>query len=391
MPPKLKDNTLTDTLLGEISGKLTMLLSKMDSITGLLVDIKHKSSVSEDVSRQITEGIHHVNKGLETLLETSKSSSTDSQPSMWMELNEVSIEKEAYRKRKQILSIWKKLLNSRKQNYWNALNCTNQAKKFSEWISSETPIIPRKFLIKEIKGEPTEETEIRWNLSIRRIETEISLLEARAIRYEVKYKQCDSNITEEISKISSNNVADKLKEIWTKEISQEEEKSVKRWEEKNVWLNSYAENYGKIEEKPKTPNLNKKRPNPKSRKSLERRQPTSRNRGRSKSKSRNNQQIKGKIPQNSTNSRLYSDVVKRGEQKTKNNKPISDVNRKRTNSNPRRTVPKPQKVQNSSRSRSQNRKTKRIHFLGLDRNKTAQQDNIEEETSVNQLTGSTQE
>ena len=45
-------------------------------------------------------------------------------PPIWAsELNDLHIEKEAYRKQKQILKVWKRLLNQRRNHFWNALKC----------------------------------------------------------------------------------------------------------------------------------------------------------------------------------------------------------------------------------------------------------------------------
>ncbi|CAG2222931.1 unnamed protein product [Mytilus edulis] len=126
------------------------------------------------------DGFKNVCIELETIRNSSKSN--ESTPPMWLELNEVSIEKEAYRKKKQISKIWKHLLNAPKKE-----------------------------------------------------------------RYEQKYQESDNLINQEIDQISTNSVTDKLREIWSKEISNEEEKSIKRWSEKQKWLESYAENYGKPE------------------------------------------------------------------------------------------------------------------------------------------------
>jgi len=84
------------------------------------------------------------------------------------------LEKEAYRRKNQINKLWKRSLNYRKQHFWNTYKCEQYAKIYKHWISKDIPIVPRKYLIKEIKGEPQEETELHWNLMIKKFETDIN-------------------------------------------------------------------------------------------------------------------------------------------------------------------------------------------------------------------------
>ena len=55
--------------------------------------------------------------------------------------------------------------------------------------------------------------ELRWDLTIQRIHTEVSLLIAKKERYEQKYQESENLINQEIDQISTNSVADKLREI----------------------------------------------------------------------------------------------------------------------------------------------------------------------------------
>ena len=63
----------------------------------------------------------------------------------------------------------------------------------------DNPILPEKFLIREIKGEHREETEIRGKLALQRLNTEISLLQTRRNRFEEKFLSIDTTILAEIS------------------------------------------------------------------------------------------------------------------------------------------------------------------------------------------------
>lgn len=378
--------------LGEISGKMTILISKIETMNGLLNDIHHKSKDLTGFDKEMKDGFKNVCIELETIRNSSKSN--ESTPPMWLELNEVSIEKEAYRKKKQISKIWKHLLNARKQNFWNSLNCEKQANIYNDWINAEIPIIPQKFLIKEIKGEPEMETKLRWDLTIQRIHTEVSLLIAKKERYEQKYQESENLINQEIDQISTNSVADKLREIWSKEISNEEEKSIKRWSEKQKWLESYAENYGKPEnpqnQQQKSKNQKQRKPKnfteqrQRSKTPLRTQWTKNKSQSRSRSRSKNRPKTKNTKP-------LYSEVVK-----NRDKKPTSKPNMKRPNLKPNRNQT-PNNRNKSLPSKNKNvdqndveRRTKRIHFLGVGRNKTAYQIEERSETNLKQVTGSTQ-
>lgn len=59
------------------------------------------------------------------------------------------------------------------------------------------------------------------------------------------YEAIDLKMKEEIAKIATDNLAEKMQEIWLKDISKEEEKSKAIWLQKEIFLTEYATNYGK--------------------------------------------------------------------------------------------------------------------------------------------------
>ncbi|CAG2228168.1 unnamed protein product [Mytilus edulis] len=105
---------------------------------------------------------------------------------------------------------------------------------------------------------------------------------------------------------------------------------------------------------------------------------------RSRSRSKNRPKTKNTKP-------LYSEVVK-----NRDKKPTSKPNMKRPNLKPNRNQT-PNNRNKSLPSKNKNvdkndveRRTKRIHFLGVGRNKTAYQIEERSETNLKQVTGSTQ-
>lgn len=135
-----------------------------------------------------------------------------------------------------------KCLNDRKQSYWNAFKCDKNVETYSHWILKESPILSRKYLI---KGEPEEETKLRWNLAISSFQTDISIIQSKQACYKQKYIALDSKMMEKIRLISTGNITEKMNEMWTPDISKKEEKSSKIWQGKEKFLEKYADQYGK--------------------------------------------------------------------------------------------------------------------------------------------------
>ncbi|CAG2200639.1 unnamed protein product [Mytilus edulis] len=91
--------------------------------------------------------------------------------------------------RKSIISLWKRKLNERKQNFWNFLKSQNTVIIYETWLGKEMPVIPRKLRPKTIPGEHTDDINIRRENAIRNFEVEIKLLKNKANRYEHNYKK----------------------------------------------------------------------------------------------------------------------------------------------------------------------------------------------------------
>lgn len=69
--------------------------------------------------------------------------------------------------------------NERQQAYWIAIRFENLADVYEKWRQNEEVILFRKFRQKPIHNQLEEETRIRRNLAIQKIDAEISLLRLR--------------------------------------------------------------------------------------------------------------------------------------------------------------------------------------------------------------------
>ena len=138
--------------------------------------------------------------------------------------------------KKQLKATWNQILNKRRQAYWNAIKNENLADTYEKWIKKEEVIFPRKFRIKSIDSETSEETQIRLNLASQRYEAEITLLRLRVSKFKKQFEECDKTIAEEIQQLGSGLIEEKLQELWIKDVSREEEKSQTILESKKLWL-----------------------------------------------------------------------------------------------------------------------------------------------------------
>lgn len=86
------------------------------------------------------------------------------------------MQKEASRIKQKLRSVWSQMLNIRKQTYWKQINNANHAEQFGKWLEEQEPIIPRKYRIKPIRGEPKDQTNIRIEVTKKRVKGDIQLL-----------------------------------------------------------------------------------------------------------------------------------------------------------------------------------------------------------------------
>lgn len=161
--------------------------------------------------------------------------------------------------KKKEITIWKKMLNERKQAYWNAIRCENLADVYEKWRQNKDVILPRKFRPKPIDNEPEEETRIRGNLAIQKFDAEISLLRLRVPKYRAKYTNHDQVMHDEIANISGDDIQIKLRGLWEQKTNQDKIKSDDLLRSKQKWLEDYANNYGNA--MMKSPDRRKRRKN----------------------------------------------------------------------------------------------------------------------------------
>lgn len=208
----------TEELLTGISNKLNSLISKLDEI---FTNTNRNASIAHEETAVTTETNNKVVR-------------TNSLETTSLEVQQGTLKPH----------FWKKMLKQRKHTYWKNIRCSNIANIYQNWRNKEKPILPRKFLIKEIRNEPPEETAIRANLALCRLETEIALLQSRKLRHEEKIETIDTVMFAEITEQCQDQYHDELKKLWKEDTKREEEKSIKMWQKHQQWFEDYEKNYG---------------------------------------------------------------------------------------------------------------------------------------------------
>ena len=133
-------------------------------------------------------------------------------------------------------------LKNHRENFWLMLRNSNTAKTYETWMNNFPVIIPKKVQLKEITGEPLNQTQRREKQCMDNNRAEKDLLELRAESHEAKYKTIDREMQELLVKKASGRTRDILQKWWNEECSREEIISLKRWERQN---SKFIANYEK--------------------------------------------------------------------------------------------------------------------------------------------------
>ena len=225
-----------EKLLTDISGKMTMFLTKTDELSTTMKDIvkaiEAQTTILQDIAQHMK---NNTAKGT--------TNNEDTLPIL-REMNDIQILVQAQKQKDQMSEMWKRQLNERKKAFWRMYRNKKTAEIYKEWNNKEKPILPSQFLIKEVDGEVRTETELRANLALCKFNTEISLMETRQKRYEETFLSIDTAMLTEISEKHTGLLQEKIKTMWKEETTREEEISIKLWEKNKLFFEEYEKNYG---------------------------------------------------------------------------------------------------------------------------------------------------
>ena len=301
-PDAMNNAQDTDSILLDISGKITMLSDNLGALLRTMADIslqfklqnehltKNQAAQSQlhngilDVGANMDEKLKDIKTVLDTKPQTNSGIAQDFQrvsvadklDNMSQEIshlanyelldqvNQLRIDEEAYRKRRQQTK-WKHQLNQRKQAFWNSIKTRGIGNLYAQYIDQERVYLPRKFRPQEIRGEPEDQTDERVRLAVESLRAEYRILASKAERHQARYLQIDQDMSDLIHKTANGRVAEKLQNIWIKDCEREEQISLDMWHKKQQWFSKQRElettkHNGKPPLLNKKPNSNKPTP-----------------------------------------------------------------------------------------------------------------------------------
>lgn len=139
---------------------------------------------------------------------------------------------------------WSRSLNHRKQLFWKQVNNAQDAEQYENWLKEDTPILPRKFRIADIRGEPENQKNIRVNVTFERVKRDIKLLRLRSQNNQHKVINADKEMDDDLKRKTSGRTLEILQNMWKTECEKEEKKSLDKWKYKEIWLLDYVMRYG---------------------------------------------------------------------------------------------------------------------------------------------------
>jgi hypothetical protein len=234
-----------ENALEEITSKLFALDEKVENLSEIIKRIEDRMQRHDEESDEFVQQssvIHYQRMFGETNGNVHKGKAEF----ILENRNKVNTNNKMYKKKREMIGVWRKLLNERKQAYWNATRCENLADTYEKWRQKEQVTLPRKYRLKPINKEheePDEETKIRMNLAAQKLDAKITLLRVRVPKYKIKFENCDKQIFEEISRRTSEEITSNPQNLWNKvEIEANKSEEILKSEQK--WLDDYKKNYG---------------------------------------------------------------------------------------------------------------------------------------------------
>jgi hypothetical protein len=106
------------------------------------------------------------------------------------------------------------MLNSRKQLFWKQINNAKDAEQYEKWINKENPVLPRKFRIAEIRGEPEEQTKVWAHMVVESVKGGIQLLRMRSSDVQNKVIHIDEQMEDEIRNKASGRILEIMLSLW---------------------------------------------------------------------------------------------------------------------------------------------------------------------------------
>ena len=146
-----------DSSLKNISdnvSKLTNHVLKKSDITGIVDVLKDNNKQSNNAMKEMVDTMKTFQKQNESI--------TNSQPqSLQAESTQIFLEQESRKIKQSIIEKWNQNLTKRRTEFWQQIRNDNTSKVYETWKESAPMVLPRKFQMKAIEGEPLAQVQRR--------------------------------------------------------------------------------------------------------------------------------------------------------------------------------------------------------------------------------------
>ena len=207
------------------------------------------TSVIEVLKDTNNKSVNAIKELADTMKEFTNENRTASQiPSQALqeESTQILLEQESQKIKQSIIDKWNTKLTKRRIEYWQMVRNKNTAETYETWKNAAPMVIPRKFQMKPIEGEPLSQTQRRERQVMYNFQTDIELLQLRAGSHEEKCQTIDTAMEELISQKTTGQRRAMVIQLWKTECEKEEKVSQERWENTNLkWFKKYEAEFTK--------------------------------------------------------------------------------------------------------------------------------------------------
>ena len=233
--------------LGENMKELSSNVSKLTNHVLKKVDNTDIIEVMKDASNKSVNAIKELTDTMKSLNTEDRSLSHIPSQALQEESTQILLEQESQKIKQSIIDKWNTNLTKRRTEYWQMMRNKNTSETYDTWKKSAPMVIPRKFQMKAIEGEPLTQTQRREKQVIYNFQTDIELLELRAGSHEDKCRTIDKNMEELICQKATGQRREMVLQLWKSDCEREERISTERWENTSLkWFKNYEEDFLKF-------------------------------------------------------------------------------------------------------------------------------------------------
>ena len=233
--------------LGENMKELSNNVSKLTNHVLKKVDNTEIIEVMKDTSNKSVAAIKELKDTMKDLTKENQAPSHFQSQALQEESTQILLEQESQKIKQSIIDKWNTNLTKRRTEYWQMLRNKNTSETYNTWKNTVPMILPRKFQMKTIEGEPITQTQRREKQVVYNYQTDIELLELRAGSHEEKCQTIDKTMEELICQKATGQRREMIAQLWKDDCEREERISLERWENTTLkWFKKYEEDFLKF-------------------------------------------------------------------------------------------------------------------------------------------------